>query len=80
MTKEDLKAGRCYRAKKPRNVRGFYNDRQVKRLTETQVQYDGPAVAWGRKYPLVSIEKFLAWASHDVTDDLPPGEWQDFHD
>lgn len=75
----ELKIGRCYRAKKPRPVGQFTscaNDRQILRITADRVQYDGPCVHAGRKYPSVSKEEFLEWASHDVTDELPPGEWQ----
>lgn len=75
----ELKIGRCYRAKKPRpagQFTSYANDRQILRITSTTVQYDGPSVHAGRHYPTVSKEKFLEWASHDVTDELPPGEWQ----
>ncbi|RSW98803.1 hypothetical protein EGH53_03270 [Klebsiella aerogenes] len=75
----ELKIGRCYRAKKPRpagQFASYANDRQVMRIGSTTVQYDGPSVHAGCHYPTISKEKFLAWASHDVTDELPPGEWQ----
>ncbi|ELY5803530.1 hypothetical protein SNN69_002916 [Cronobacter sakazakii] len=75
----ELKIGRCYRAKKPRPAGQFttcVNDRQIIHIGINTVQYDGPSVHAGRKYPTVSKEKFLEWASHDVTDELPPGEWQ----
>lgn len=74
-----LKVNRCYRAKKPRPAGQFVsyvNDRQIVRLGVNTVQYDGPAVHSGRRYPIISKEEFLEWASHDVTDHLPPGEWQ----
>ena len=75
----DLKVGRCYRAKKPRpagQFTSYANDRQIIRIGFDSVQYDGPSIHAGRKYPSVSKADFIAWASHDVTDELPPGEWQ----
>ena len=74
-----LKVGRCYRAKKPRpagQLESYANDRQIVYIGSCTVQYDGPSVHAGRKYPEVSKEKFIAWASHDVTDELPKDEWQ----
>ena len=73
----ELLQGRTYRAKKPACVRscGMTNDRTVIYIGVTEVQYDGPAVATGRHYPRVTIEKFIEWAGHDVTDELPPGEY-----
>lgn len=70
--------GRCYRAKRPAYANGFVNDRCVIRINRTlgTVQYDGPAVAMGRHYPTVSIDTFERWAKRDVTDELPPKEWQ----
>jgi hypothetical protein len=78
MTTEDLKIGRAYRAKRPRpgSPVGLVNDRQIKWLGATSVQYDSPSVGMGRRFPEISIEAFLKWASHDVTDELPEGEWQ----
>ena len=41
------------------------------------VQYDSPTIHTGRKYPQVSIEKFLNWAKEDVTNKMPSGdEWR----
>nr|WP_189657362.1 hypothetical protein [Pseudomonas peradeniyensis] len=72
-----MKRGRTYRGKKPSCVRscGLVNDRTVIYIGIDEVQYDGPSVAPGRKYPRVPISKFLEWAGHDVTDDLPPGKY-----
>lgn len=72
----ELKAGYTYRAKRPGVSQGLVNDRTIKYIGMEFVQYDGPAVAEGRHFPKVSKEKFLAWADRDVTDELPPGEYQ----
>lgn len=81
VTAEDLVEGRVYRAKKPGVVRGGYvNDRVIIRTLGPQVQYDGPAVAIGRRYPIVSVEKFLEWAGKDVTDEMPEGRWKDWRE
>lgn len=82
----EIKVGRVYRAKKPRAVdgnflrSGYYNDRQVMWMDSLgiQLQYDGPAVANGRHYPKIDVDKFKAWAGEDVTDKLPPGDWEPF--
>lgn len=75
----ELKVGRTYRGKKPGPVRdgigALVNDRTVTFLTIERVQYDGPAVAHGRRYPTVEIRDFLKWAERDVTDELPPNEY-----
>ena len=39
------------------------------------VQYDSPKVERGKNYPKITLKKFLEWASHDVTDQIPKGEW-----
>jgi hypothetical protein len=77
MTELTLTVGRTYRAKKPANSRGLVNDRTILWIDSlgTVVQYDGPAVGMGRHYPKVSREDFLKWASRDVTDELPEGEY-----
>lgn len=33
---------------------------------------------FGSKYPVISVEKFLKWAAKDITDDLPPAEWEEY--
>lgn len=75
----DIKVGRTYRAKKPRAAGWWFgplvNDRTVIFTNGRIVQYDGPSVATGRTYPSISVEAFIAWADHDVTDELPPGEY-----
>lgn len=67
--------GRVYRAKKPANAEGFFNDRLVLWTNGVVVQYDGPAVGFGRRFPKVTVERFAAWAARDVTDELPKDEW-----
>lgn len=80
MKAEDIKLGRCYAAAKPAPVgaEGLLNDRQIKWIndTRTRVQYDGPAVRHGSRYPVLALEKFAEWAAADITDTLPPGEWR----
>ena len=77
---EDLKAGRVYRAKRPRVVHtlggSYINDRQILSISpfEDTIQYDSPKVGFGSKYSVISVEKFLKWAAKDITDDLPPDE------
>jgi hypothetical protein len=74
LTAADIKAGRLFRGKKPKEVlfRGL-DDRSVLYVggtnVEATVQYDSYAVAAGRKYPKTTMEKFLKWASHDVTEE-----------
>lgn len=81
---EDLKAGRVYRAKRPRVVHtlggSYINDRQILSISpfENTIQYDSPKVGFGSKYPVISVEKFLKWAAKDITDDLPPDEWEEY--
>jgi hypothetical protein len=78
MEKSDLKVGRVYRAKHPKMmgiVDRLVNDRSIVWMGETQLQYDSPSVAIGRKLPRVSIEAFLKWAGKDVTELLPEGKW-----
>lgn len=66
----DIERGKTYRGKHPKRVGfdGCFNDRTVIWLSplRTRVQYDGPAVADGRRYPMVTMHKFLQWASHEV--------------
>lgn len=81
---EDLKVGRVYRAKRPRVVHtlggSYINDRQILSISpfEDTIQYDSPKVGFGSKYPVISVEKFLKWAAKDITDDLPPAEWEEY--
>lgn len=79
LTEKDIKIGRVYEAKKPqRSACGLVNDRQVEYISSAgnYVQYDGPSVAPGRRFPTVTMEQFLKWAGKDVTDEMPNGEWR----
>jgi hypothetical protein len=71
----ELSVGRTYRAKKPGRIGSLINDRTIKWIGTEEVQYDGPAVGFGRHFPRVAIAAFLKWAERDVTDELPPGEY-----
>jgi hypothetical protein len=74
-----IKIGRAYRCASPRIVpeTGQVNDRIVIRvnLKGGCVQYDGPAVRPGRKYPTCTLKAFQSWAHADVTE-LLAGGWQ----
>jgi hypothetical protein len=76
----ELVVNRTYRAKKPSNVNGYYNDRTIIYMNEVMgtLQYDGPAVALGRHYPRMDIKKFQAWVGSDVTDSLPEGKYEPY--
>jgi hypothetical protein len=79
----DLSEGQVWRAKKPANSGGLVNDRVILRINFLgDVQYDGPAVARGRHYPIVSRVTFEKWCGRDVTKELPKDDWQpwDFSD
>lgn len=66
----DIKLGATYRAKKPiKNGWGEYNDRTIIYLSANQVQYDGVAVKIGQTRPVISMDKFLSWAGHEIADD-----------
>jgi len=67
---KDIIAGHYYRAAKPRKcLDGGYNDRGVLWINDRhdKVQYDGPAVATGRHYPTIPMEKFLKWVGSEIT-------------
>lgn len=74
----NVKVRRTYRAKTPGYAKGFVNDRTVLWIDRENrlLQYDGPAVAIGRIRPIISLDAFMEWAKHDVTDQLPAGEYQ----
>lgn len=78
----NIKVGRTYRGKSPGYTKGYVNDRTVVWFSNVlgELQYDGPAVGIGRKYPAISIREFIAWAEHDITDQLPAGEYQQWGD
>jgi hypothetical protein len=81
MNIDDIKTGKTYRSKRPAPAgsifQPYFNDRQVIWCSHEAnlLQYDSPSVALGRKYPKVTIDKFLKWVGKDVTDELPEGEW-----
>lgn len=87
LTIDDLKVGRVYSAKEPKEY-GFpslLGDRQIlwigkgydeKEGFVTFVQYDSPSVRNGRNYPKITAQKFLKWAKEDVTELMPKGEWR----
>lgn len=79
---QHLAINQVWRAKSPRNCGGLVNDRQILHVSHItgQVQYDGPAVAFGRHYPKCTIQAFLRWADREVTDELPNGEWMKWED
>lgn len=64
---KDLKIGSWYRGK--RFLRGVCvnNDRKVMHIGGGMVQYDSDTVKSGRHYPRIPMERFLKWASHEVT-------------
>lgn len=74
----ELIHGHVYEAKKPQKTfLGFYNDRQITYLSDTQVQYDSPTVCLGGKYPTIAREKFEKWAGKDVTEEMPANlDWR----
>ena len=82
LTAADIKVGRCYSAKRPQEYGLFprlLGDRQVKWINQAtgDVQYDSPSVKSGRRFPTVTMEKFLKWAKADVTDQMPAGAWRE---
>lgn len=67
LTKDDLKVGKVYRAKRFRE--GFFgtnNDRIILWIGASSVQYDSDTVKDGRRYPTTSIESFLNWAAREA--------------
>jgi len=66
LTADQLEAGDTYRGKKPRRVGEQYDDRTILYVGMRTVQYDSVNVAQGRRFPSVSTERFLQWASHKV--------------
>lgn len=75
----ELKVGRTYRAHKPAQAGSWLspevNDRTILHIGIETLQYDGPSVKHGAKYPSVTIAAFLKWAASDVTDQLPEGRY-----
>jgi hypothetical protein len=74
-----FEVGQVWRAKKPANASGLVNDRVILHINFLgAVQYDGPSVARGRHYPIVSAEAFEKWAGREVRSELPKDEWQEW--
>jgi hypothetical protein len=72
-----LIAGHVYEAKTPRlAASGFINDRQIVWVGIEEVQYDGPTVRLGSRYPRVTHEQFREWAGRDITDEMPEEDWR----
>lgn len=69
-TKEDLQVGATYRAKRPKAIQvdfcSVLNDRTIVWIGERQVQFDGPEVKFGRRRPIVAIDRFLTWAGYKL--------------
>jgi len=83
MEASDVKVGRVYRAKKPKAVgilMRYYDDRLITWVStmKDQIQYDGPTVRMGSKYPTISMKSFLRWANADVTEHIPKNDWQEY--
>lgn len=79
LTAADILTGHIYEAKRPACASAFlFNDRQVTWVSADRslVQYDSPTVPDGRRYPKVTMEKFLKWARRDVTTLMPPNGWR----
>ncbi|THA10471.1 hypothetical protein [Rodentibacter pneumotropicus] len=87
LTKDDLKVGHVYSAKKPKEYcfPPLLGDRQIlwmgliydnKEGFVEGLQYDSPSVKNGKHYPKISVTKFLKWAEADVTEIMPKDEWR----
>jgi len=74
-----LQIGHSYRAKEPKERRGFYNDRVILYISSdgNKIQYSSNlSTRWGCRHPVISREKFLQWAGSDITDQLPKDVWE----
>ncbi len=79
LTADNIQANHVYSAKNHRrNGHGEYNDRMVIWVSPTRlyVQYDASTLGFGRRYPRVTMEKFVKWAEADVTDATPKHGWR----
>ena len=76
LTKDDIKEGHWYRAKRYRE--GLFgntnNDRKVIWMSGDKVQYDSDTVKIGQRRPTITIEKFLNWAKRELKEDENFGE------
>lgn len=67
-----LEAGKTYRGRHPQARYDItlgekvWNDRTIVWANQTHVQYDGPAVSFGRHFPRVTREKFARWAGQEI--------------
>lgn len=71
MNESEIEVGKTYQAKRPAYSLMGRNDRYVLWISQdrTRVQYDGPAVANGRHYPKIEMERFLKWAKCEVKEE-----------
>lgn len=53
------------------------HDREFTEMRVSRVPW-ADKFGFGLKYPVISVEKFLKWAAKDITDDLPPAEWEEY--
>lgn len=78
--KVEITKGHTYRAKLPRNTKGFFNDRRVVLISHTlhytYVTYESPACRTAASRQTVLLERFERWAGKDVTNKLPYGTWE----
>lgn len=75
---EDILIGHVYEAKKPKGI-VFVDDRQVVYVSrvDDRVQYDSPYVSNGRRFPKMTMKRFLEWAGRDITNEMPKdGSWR----
>lgn len=68
LTVKDIRIGATYRGKTRRsNDWGQSNDRTVLYISPLgEVQYDSDMLPNGRRYPRVTMDKFLRWAAAEV--------------
>lgn len=71
-----------FEAKRPKILRTLdmgevYDDRQIVWVGIGQIQYDSPTVKYGKRLPIIPIEKFEKWAGREVTSEMPhDGSWR----
>ena len=52
------------------------NAKNIEVIWDYKIQYDSPALKFGKKYPSITLTKFLKWAGKEITDEMPKGEWR----
>ena len=62
ITKDDLKVGTTYFAKRRKETAFGNNDRTLVYVGSSAVQYDSDTVGIGRHYPSIYKEQFCKWA------------------